>query len=37
MEGDRSVAPPKGVIFKINVFSEDEGGLRLDKGDQKHL
>ena len=37
MEGDRSVAPPKGVIAKINVSAEDGSGLGLDKGDQQRL
>jgi len=37
MEGDRAVAPPKGVIAKINVISEDGGGLGLDKGDEQRL
>jgi len=37
MEGDRSVAPPKGIIAKINVLTEDGGGLGLDKGDQQRF
>jgi len=37
MEGDRAVAPPKGVIAQINVISEDGGGLGLDNGDEQRL